>query len=216
MRAGVPAAGTLAIAGALAAERIFRRKYESWGALGAEVQSALPGDDLVPSPNRSSTRAVTVEAPPDRVWPWLAQIGHARGGLYSYDRLENLVGCQLHSADSILLQHQDLNVGDLVRMGPEGYPAFSVAAVEREQHLVLVSADTHTGEPTTHSGSPTASTWQWSMVATGNRTRLISRQRLAYPPRELPMWFIVQPIAFVMERKMLMGIKARAEGALPG
>jgi hypothetical protein len=178
------------------------------------VQAALPGDDLVPSPTRCSTRAVTVDASPDRVWPWLAQIGHSRGGLYSYDRLENLVGCQLHSADSVLAEHQQLEVGDLVRMGPEGYPAFAVATVEPGQHLVLVSADTHTGESTLHPGSSTGATWQWSLVPTGGRTRLISRQRIAYPPREAPMWYVVQPIAFAMERKMLLGIKARTEGTL--
>jgi hypothetical protein len=200
------------LASAVAAERGLRGWYESWGATDDELRAALPGDGIVPEPQRTSTRAVTVDAAPDEVWPWLVQIGHARGGLYSYDWLENLVGCDLHSADELLPDHQWLHPGDLVRMGPEGYPTFSVAEVEPGRHLILVSADTHTGRSTFEDSQPYGTTWQWSIEPSGGSSRLISRQRLTYPPGQTAMWSVVQPIAFMMERKMLLGIKNRAEG----
>ena len=125
-----------------------------------------PGDGIVPEPQRASTRAVTIDAAPDAVWPWLVQIGHARGGLYSYDWLENLVGCDLHSADEYSPSTRLLHRGDLVRMGPEGYPTFSVAEVEPPDHLVLVSADTHTGRPTFEGTEPYGTTWQWMLEPT--------------------------------------------------
>ena len=141
----------------------------------------------------------------------MVQIGHARGGLYSYDWAENLVGCDLHSADAVLPEHQTLHRGDLVRMGPEGYPTFSVAEVAPPHHLVLVSADTHTGRPTAGDGPPFGISWQWVLDPAGAGTRLVSRQRLTYPPGQTAMWSVVQPLAFIMERKMLLGIKQRAE-----
>ncbi len=210
---GLRRTGTLALLAlsAVAAERALRGRYESWGATLEDVRATLPGDGIVPEPQRSSTRAVTINAAPDAVWPWLAQIGHARGGLYSYDWLENLVGCDLHSADQVLVEHQTLHRGDLIRMGPEGYPTFSVAEVEPPHHLILVSADTHTGRPTFEGVEPYGTTWQWTVEPSGAECRLISRQRLTYPAEQAAMWAVVQPIAFAMERKMLLGIKHRVE-----
>jgi hypothetical protein len=199
------------VVAAIAAERSLRARYESWGATLQEVQAALPGDGIVPEPLRASTRAVTIAAPPDAVWQWLVQIGHSRGGLYSYDWVENLVGCDLHSADQILPEHQTLKIGDLVRMGPEGYPTFSVAETTPPDHLVFVSADPRSGRPTFDDAPPFGTTWQWMLQPAGAGTRLISRQRLTYPTGQTAMWSVVQPIAFVMERKMLLGIKQRAE-----
>lgn len=198
-------------AAAVAAERGLRAGYESWGATLEEVRATLPGDSIVPEPRRASTRAVTIDAPPGAVWPWLVQIGHARGGLYSYDWLENLVGCDLHSAEEILDDHQVLRPGDAVRMGPEGYPAFAVAEVDAPHHLVLVSTDPRNGRPTFDGEQPVGTTWQWVLDPAGAGTRLVSRQRLTYPSGQTAMWSVVQPIAFVMERKMLLGIKERAE-----
>ena len=210
---GLGRAGTTAVLaiGAVVAERALRGRYESWGATPGEVGASLPGDGIVPEPQRASTRAITIDAAPEAVWPWLVQIGHARGGLYSYDWLENLVGCDLHSANDVLPEHQLLHRGDLVRMGPEGYPAFSVADVEPQRHLILVSADTHTGRPTFEGTEPYGTTWQWAIEPHGAGCRLISRQRLTYPAGQTAMWAVIQPIAFAMERKMLLGIKQRAE-----
>jgi hypothetical protein len=210
---GLRRLGTAALLGAsvVISERALRTWYESWGASDDEVRAALPGDGIVPEPQRTSTRAITIGAAPDDVWRWLVQIGHARGGLYSYDWLENLVGCDLHSADELLPDHQWLHPGDLVRMGPEGYPAFTVAEVEPPHHLVLVSADTHTGRSTLEAAQPYGTTWQWTIEPQVDQCRLFSRQRLTYPPGQTAMWSVVQPIAFMMERKMLVGIKQRAE-----
>ena len=93
----------------------------------------------MPEPRQSYTRAATIDAPPEAIWPWLAQIGHGRGGLYSYDGLENLVGCEMHSADRIL-PAPPLAVGDLVRLGPAArrYPCFRAIEVRPPWTLVLL------------------------------------------------------------------------------
>jgi hypothetical protein len=192
--------GTLVLAAVLAAP-LARRRYGRWGATSRETVAALPGDDLVPAPLLGYTRALTIAAPPARVWPWLVQVGHGRGGLYSYDGLENLFGCRMHSADAVLPEHQDLRAGDLVRLGPEGYPGFRVHDVRPPTDLVLVGA----------SGG-TAATWQWSLrPLDAGRTRLVVRQRIACPPRQRWMWRLVEPVGFVMEHRMLRGLRRRAE-----
>jgi len=209
MRTQPAAMAAMAAASVLLSERILRPSYETWGATRTEVLARLPGDDIVRRPNRTSTRAVTIDAPPDSVWPWLVQMGHARSGLYSYDWLENLVGCQITSADRIVPEHQDLNEGDLIRMGPEGYPTFRVLDIQPPHDLVLVSADSKSGLSTINATNSYGATWQWALRPITGGTRLISRQRLSYPASQTPMWAIVQPVAFVMERKMLLGIQRR-------
>jgi hypothetical protein len=176
----------------------------------------MPGDGLVPDPVLLSTRAVTIDAPPIEVWPWLAQIGQGRGGLYSYDALENLVGLDIHSADSLLPEQEQLTPGDLVRLGKPGSPCFAVVAVTAGRSLVLVSADPVTEQPvSTPVRGGTGATWQWVLrpIRGGAATRLISRQRNTHPDRERIMWRIIEPIGFVMERRMLLGIKERVERA---
>jgi hypothetical protein len=165
-----------------------------------------------------TTRAVTIDAPPEEVWAWLVQIGHGRGGLYSYDALENLVGCDIHSARSILPEHQQLSVGDVVRMGPEGYPCFRVVHCASPNTLVLVGAHPTTAElpplPAPTDRSETVATWQWALRGTPvGGTRLVARQRLTYPPGQYVLWHLVEPVAFVMERRMLLTLKHLAETA---
>lgn len=193
---------------------LARRRYNRWGATDGEVADTMPGDELVPDPRMTYTRAVTVAAPPHRVWPWLAQIGQGRGGLYSFDGLENLVRCDIHSVDRILPQHQRLTAGDLIRMGPPGYPCFRVHAVDPPETLVLVGADPKPPHAAAPPNSPTGnSTWQWQLrPADGGRsTRLLVRQRLTYPDGQALLWHLVEPVAFVMERQMLRGLRDRAE-----
>lgn len=212
--------GTQVAAIALTAP-IGRRRYNRWGATDSELAAAMPGDCLVSRPELGYTRAITVEAPPARVWPWLAQMGQGRGGLYSYDGLENLVGCDIHSADTILAEFQELGAGDLIRMGPPGYPCFRVWQVDPGASLVLVGADPKPPHEAAPADSPAGtSTWQWQLREVPGRpwTRLVVRQRLTYPRTAgmQVMWHVVEPVAFVMERRMLLGIKERAERRPPG
>jgi hypothetical protein len=114
---------------------LARRRYLTWGATDEECDELLSGDDLVPNPNLTATRAIAIRAPAGWVWPWIAQLGQGRGGFYSYDFLENLVGADIHSADRIVPELQAIAVGDEIRLGPEfGY---DVAILESGRSLVL-------------------------------------------------------------------------------
>lgn len=201
------------IAGTVLTAPVLRRRYNRWGASDAELQAALPGDDLVPQPRIGYTRAITIDAPAADVWPWVVQIGQGRGGFYSYDGLENLARCRITSAGRILPEHQSLRPGDIVRLGPDGYPCFRAVVVEPPTDLVLLGADP---KPPHEVGSPDVppgvATWQFALRPTpGGGIRLIARQRLAYPDGSGAMWHLVEPVGFVMERQMLKGIKLRAE-----
>src|SRR6266545_4849315 len=106
----------------------MRFRYLRWGATDQEVRDPLAGDDLIRNADMVATRAITIHAAADRVWPWIAQLGQGRGGFYSYDWLENLVGCDIHSADRIVREWQDVAVGDEVKLHPE--VGLEVAALE--------------------------------------------------------------------------------------
>ena len=113
--AGAALAGGL---GSLAYPIFFRRWCLTWGARPEEVSRNLPGDELLADAGIVSTRAITVDAPPGAIWPWLVQMGSGRGGVYTYDWIENLLGLNMHSARRILPQFQDLKVGDELPLGP--------------------------------------------------------------------------------------------------
>ena len=153
-----------------------------------------------------ATRAVTVHARTVDIWPWIAQLGQGRGGFYSYDALENLVGCDIHSADRIVPEWQDVVVGSEVRLAPE--VAMTVAAVDPGQALVLRGVI-----PRGRSPAPFDSTWAFVLrEEPDGTTRLVSRERYEY----LTWWaaLVVEPtsvVSFVMSRKMLHGIADRAE-----
>jgi hypothetical protein len=206
--------GGAQVVGTVLAAPVLRGRYNRWGATASEVTAPMPGDQLVPRPRLGYTRAITVDAPVEAVWPWLVQLGQGRGGLYSFDGLENLARCHIHSADRILREHQELSVGDLVRMGPQGYPCFRVQHHRAPTELVLIGADPQPPHlPATADAPAGVATWQWLLqpVEGGRRTRLTVRQRLAYPDRLSLLWHLVEPVGFVMEREMLRGIKRRAE-----
>ena len=193
---------TLAVAAAAAASYPRWRPWcLTWGASASETAGLLPGDDLLASPDVVTTRAVTVAAPPGAIWPWLVQMGPGRGGAYTYDWIENLFGLGMHSADRILPQFQDLKVGDGQRLGARG-PVLRVAALDPQRSLVLRSDDGN---------------WVWSftLVPAGQGTRLISRNRIATPgasPLARASYrYLMEPGSLIMERKMLLGIKQRAE-----
>ncbi len=212
------------VAGTVLAAPVLRRSYNRHGAAEEELTRPLPGDELVAAPKLGYTRAITIDAPPEQVWPWLVQFGQGRGGFYSYDALENLVGCDIHSVDEILPEHQDLAVGDLIRSskGDSG-PCWAVVDVDPPHHLVLIGAGTPAAPtvPEVVEEVPdrgyVASTWQWVLepLDVGRRTRLIVRQRETYSPGQSWVWHLVEPFNFVMEHRMLRGIRDRAERGAP-
>lgn len=206
--------GAVAIAASIALSPVLRPWYSKWGATSRETNLSLPGDDLVPSPILEATRVISIQARAQNIWPWLLQLGQGRGGFYSYQRLENLAGCKIHNANRIRPELQDLKVGDLVRLGPEGYPAFEVAAIQPKVALVL------RGDLPNPQGQPTIWIWIFYLDPQGEQTtRLILRTRLVYEANlgNTIMWrLFTDPISFNMERKMLQGIKVRAETALQG
>jgi hypothetical protein len=199
--------GAVAIAATILSSPLTRSWYSKWGAANSEVTMSLPGDEFVPQPVLISTRAITIQAPASTVWSWLVQIGQGRGGLYSYERLENLVGCDMHNADRIIPEYQHLEVGDKIRLVPEGRdPYFLVSAIEPGRAIIL-------------GGDAPPTTWAFVLEPIDdNSTRLIIRWRQDYEPTlgNILGWRLVtDPLTFVMERKLLQGIKARAEAAAP-
>jgi hypothetical protein len=208
--------GAVQVGGGLILSPVLRSWYNHWGTASEEVNQPLPGDELVPAPIMGYTRAITIKAPIKQVWAWLAQIGQGRGGLYSYDGLENLAGCKIHSVDRVIPELQDPQVGELIRLGPQGYPCFAVASLETCRALVLISANPQTGqtvEQTEHADKGhSIATWQFILQALDeSTTRLLVRQRLSYSPDLAWVWRLTEPVGFVMERKMMLGIKKRAE-----
>ena len=211
--------GGAQIVAATATAPVGRGRYNRWGATDTEVAGPMPGDDLVADPKLGYTRAISINAPVHVVWSWLVQIGQGRGGLYSFDGLENLVRCDIHSVNEVLPHLQALAAGDLIRLGPPGYPCFRVHLIDPPRSLVLVGADPKPPHNAATVQSPGGlATWQWELRPRGDdtSTRLLVRQRLTYPPSRSAsvLWHVVEPIGFVMERQMLRGIKQRAEAGL--
>ena len=187
---------------------ITRGWYSGWGSTPEERQRPLPGDDIVPQPRLAATRAITIRAPASAVWPWLAQMGQGRGGLYSYEKLENLARCDMHNADTIHPEWQSPAVGDKVRFGPEPYPFQYVRAIDAGRTLVLGSTPGETKTP---------ASWVFHLEPIDGGTRLIVRSRNGYEPGAMNtlIWRgITDPMYFVMERRMLIGIRDRAEAQL--
>ena len=171
-----------------------------------ERHRLLPGDELIGDPAVVVTQSVTIAAQAHHIWPWVAQIGQGRGGFYSYDFLENLVGCHIHSATRINADWQNIAVGDPVRLAPN--VALIAAVVDADRVLVLRG-----GVPTRSGAMPFDFTWTFALEQqTPASTRLIVRERYAYLRWWAPM--IVRPsvlISSVMTRRMLRGIRSRVE-----
>jgi hypothetical protein len=185
-------------------DRLYRRYLRewilTWGATPEEASAELPGDELLDSAEIVATRAIEIEAPPSAIWPWLVQMGPGRAGAYTYDWIENLFGLNMHSADRIHPEWQGLAVGDVVRSGPNK-PGMRVEILEPERVLANRSE---------------AGDWVWTfaLVPKKGSTRLISRNRIAMKGaaagQRLGM-LVMEPGSLVMERKMLLRIKERAE-----
>ena len=195
------------LASAAAYALALRPWFLRWGATAAELSKSLPGDLSVTQATSTATRAITIQAPPERVWPWIVQIGQERGGLYSYAWLENLVGCEIVNAETIHPEWQDLKPGDTVRLHPK-MPGIPVTIVEKNHALVLGG----NGIPEQH--IPAMS---WAFVlepVSGNATRLLIRWRSQIPNAVFDLVvnkYLLEPIHFTMERKMMLGIRERVE-----
>jgi hypothetical protein len=177
--------------------RLLRPRILTWGATEAEAGSRLPGDELLEDADGVSTRAVWIDAPAATVWPWLAQMGpEPRGGAYTYDRIENLLGLGMHSVNHVLPEYQHPQIGDTIALGSN---RMRIAHVDPEHVLAWRSDD---------------SNWVWTFVVEerDGRTRLISRNRFRLPKLIARVAMLaMEPGSLVMERKMLLGIKQRGE-----
>ncbi|MDQ6615655.1 MAG: SRPBCC family protein [Actinomycetota bacterium] len=187
-----------------------RARWLRWGATTDELRDALPGDDLIVDAHLVATRAITIDCGPEAVWPWIAQLGQGRGGWYSYDFLENIVGCDIHSADRIVAAWQDVRVDDEVHLAPQA--ALLVAVVKPPRALVL------RGSVPVGNTAPFDFSWAFAVRdGAHGTTRLVVRERYRYQ-----RWWaalLVEPteiISFVMSQKMLRSIRDRAERSVPG
>lgn len=200
--------GGVLIAINLALGPLFHRWRTRWNATRDEVKEPLPGDEIVKAPTWTYTHAITILAPRAAVWPWLVQLGQGRGGFFSYEVLENLAGCDIHNVLELRRELQQLHAGDRIRMHANGFGP-SVSILEPERALVL-------GGPPDADGSQ--ATWGFYLHQTEDGvTRLIERGRhkagkgilatLGFGP------YLIDPVGFVMSRRMLKTIKRLAEAA---
>ncbi|MCH8570488.1 SRPBCC family protein [Nesterenkonia sp. AY15] len=202
------------ILGHLVTGPLLRQRRMGWGAARAEVEADWPGSELLPDPAWTATHAVTIVASPAQIWPWVAQLGQGRGGFYSFERLENLIGCQIHNVDQVLPEHQDIAAAGEVRLAPQ--VAMRVARVEPVADLVLVADSRIAGSSTPETSAAVAGIWSLHLRPDPDGgTRLI--ERLSYarahslPERIFGSRHLIEPISFVMSKEMLRNIKALAE-----
>ncbi len=190
----------LVIAGAAAAVyfRVLRPWHLHWGATAEEASGEVAGDELMPAADIVATRVVEIGAPPSAIWPWLVQMGPGRGGAYTYDWIERWLGIDIRNTDRVIPELQHLKVGDEIPM--PGY-TMRVEQLDPGQAMVVRSSN--------H-----AWVWSFELRPAGERTRLISRNRFdtsALPLKDKLAYPVIEPGSWVMERKMLLTIKQRAE-----
>lgn len=200
------AGSAIAGAGLLAA----RRYYRNWGTTKEECDTALPGDELVSQPVVQTTEGIWIDAPASAVWPWLVQMGQDRGGMYTYVKLENLVGLQHRNADRIHPEWQHLAVGDVIRLVPRGWMGLRngialpvVALVEGESIVLRLQPP----------DVPVDGVWSFHVVPHWeDRCRLLvrTRARMRVPGEALGAE-AAGPVMSLLTRGMLQGIKRRAE-----
>jgi hypothetical protein len=180
----------------------MRRWFARWGTTDEDLTRVMAGDAVIANPAHSATHALTVDTPPEDIWPWLVQMGYRRGGLYSYDWLDRLFGyLDRPSANRVLPEFQQLAVGDVIPLGRgRGFP---VTAIEPYRALVL--SDTNDGFQWV---------WQFGLYPLDKRrTRLVTRGTQCFA-NSIGTWLfmrVMEPAAFIMTRRMLLGLKQRAE-----
>ncbi|MFN3706132.1 MAG: SRPBCC family protein [Thermoflexales bacterium] len=215
-----PLLSALSFAGAaLGAYVLWLRPWHlRWGATDTEVLTWLPGDDLIERPKLSVTHAITIRAPVEEVWPWLVQIGQGRGGFYSYSWVEGLLGLDMRSARRVNPAWQNLHAADSVPLSPDGAVALPVDIVMPNRVLVM-----HTDQPASRHRAVmlpsfySSLTWGFHLrPIDAQTTRLIERFHADWPPslwRTVLIRLLFEPGAFLMQRRMLLGIRDRAERA---
>ncbi len=179
---------------------LVRSWHLRWGATNSEVRAAMPGDELVPTASFNATRAITIDAQPDDVWPWIVQLGFGRAGFYSYDLFDNAAR---PSATRILREFQQPRAGDWVPMASKvnETTAFRIKAFETNEWLLWEKPN---------------STWSWKLVSLdAGGTRLITRLK-QHNDWDRPLMALTTVILFEfgdfpMMRRLLLGVKARAE-----
>ncbi|MEM7785126.1 MAG: SRPBCC family protein [Planctomycetota bacterium] len=166
-----------------------------------EKSKTLPCDDLVRNPFVASTHGITILSPPNKIWPWLVQMGQGRAGFYSYTFFENLLGCQMRNADEICPQLQSIQIGQPIPIHPKFNPLF-VKEFEQNQQLILWQQ------------RPFLWTWAFYLgMMDSDSTRLLVRSRMAYPGpwAAVPVYAMMKFGHYIMERKLLIEVKKRAE-----
>lgn len=190
----------------------------TWGSTPEERRRRLPGDEFVPEPMMGGDHAVTIDAAPEDVWPWLVQMGWHRAGWYTYRWVDRLLFPQnAPSADRILPELQDLQAGDRIPDGPPELGCFFVVEQLQPAHHLVLRSWTHL-PPQLLDRPGVAMNWTWVFVteqAGGGRTRFHFRWRARLQPLWLRILYqtLVMPADFVMSRSMCLGLKKRAERA---
>jgi hypothetical protein len=175
---------------------VYRPWALTWGSTDEEIARSMPGDEVLDRPTFNATRAVTIEATPEEIWPWIVQIGYRRAGFYSYDSLDN---DGIPSAERILHEYQDLEVGDLIPLTKSAN--VRVTELEAPKSMVLLFEVP---------GTWSSATWAWGLYPeSGSRTRFVTRLRAN--PRRIPSRIFLDLGEIVMMRKCMLGIKRRAE-----
>jgi hypothetical protein len=186
----------------------IRSWHLRWGSTPDEVAAPMPGDEVVRHAQFNATRAITIDAPPDEVWPWIVQLGYGRAGFYTYDLIDN---AGVPSAKRIVEEFQDIHVGDLIPMFHEVRDlaiAYKVDSLQANEWMLWVHRPHRDDQPD--------STWSWRLAGVpGGRTRLVTRMKQEYrwktPALAAFNLFLMEVGDFAMERRMLQGIKSRAE-----
>ncbi|MEE9269768.1 MAG: hypothetical protein V3V49_05845 [Candidatus Krumholzibacteria bacterium] len=172
---------------------VYRPWQLTWGATDEEVARRMVGDDIVTNPTFDATRAVTIQATPEEIWPWIIQIGYKKAGFYSWDRLDN---AGIPSAERIIPEYQDLKVGDRIPLSRAEYAR--VTALEPNRHMLLVFEWEE------------SATWAWGIYQTGPRqSRLVTRLRVRVESAMARL--SLDAFELIMMRKCLLGIKRRSE-----
>jgi hypothetical protein len=192
--------GAATVGGAAVVYALLREPMLGWGATSAEVIAPMPGDDLVSPAELVATRAITIAATPEQVWPWLVQVGIGRAGGYTYDWLERLAGLHVTSADRIIEELQNLEVGDVIPLDNDG-TGLRVVLLE-PAHVLATRNDEGTWS------------WTWALEPLPDGTRLVSRTRMTFTSlaNRVGTQVLMLPASLVMERRMLLGLRDRAEG----